>query len=120
MLLSSLAESVYWFARYIERSESIARMILVHDSLLLDIPPHCNPGWAPLVNISGGCDTFYRCYDGASERNVVHYLLALRYFAAREESPAVSNDPGTAARAIAECQPPPGEIATVREAITSR
>jgi len=76
MLLSSLAESVYWFARYIERSESIARMILVHDSLLLDIPHHCNPGWAPLVNISGGCDTFYRCYDGASERNVIHYLLA--------------------------------------------
>jgi len=50
----------------------------------------------------------------------IHDELALRYFAACEESPAVSNDPGTAARAIAERQPPPGEIATVREAITAR
>ena len=74
MLLSSLAESVYWFARYIERSEIIARMILVNDGLLLDIPPHCNSGWAALINISGGSDLFYRHYDAASERNVIRYL----------------------------------------------
>ena len=74
MLLSSLAESVYWFARYLERSESIARMILVNDGLLLDIPPHCNPGWVPLVNISGGAESFHRHYDAASERNVIRYL----------------------------------------------
>ena len=78
MLLSSLAESVYWFARYIERSENIARMILVNDGLLLDIPPHCNPGWAPLVHISGGSDLFYRHYDAASERNVIRYLAVDR------------------------------------------
>lgn len=75
MLLSSLAESVYWFARYIERTENIARMILVNDGLLLDIPPHCNLGWAPIINISGGSEVFERCYDTASERNVIQYLV---------------------------------------------
>ena len=75
MLLSSLAECVYWFGRYIERTENIARMILVNDSLLLDIPPHCDPGWAPIVHISGSSDIFYDHYASASESNVIRYLV---------------------------------------------
>jgi uncharacterized alpha-E superfamily protein len=75
VLLSSLAECVYWFGRYIERTENTARMILVNDSLLLDVPPHCNPGWAPIIHISGSAPQFYRHYDDASEHNVVRYLV---------------------------------------------
>jgi uncharacterized alpha-E superfamily protein len=30
MLLSSVAERMYWMARYIERAENTARIILVH------------------------------------------------------------------------------------------
>ncbi len=75
MLLSSLAEHIYWFGRYIERTENTARMILVNDSLLLDIPAHCDPGWAPVIQITGSSDTFYHHYQDASERNVVRYLL---------------------------------------------
>lgn len=78
MLLSSLAECVYWFGRYIERAESTARMILVNDSLLLDIPAHCNPGWAPIVQITGSSSTFFRRYDSANERNVIRFLLVDR------------------------------------------
>ena len=75
MLLSSLAESVYWFGRYIERAESTARLILVNDSLLLDIPSHCNPGWAPLLQITGSKESFLQHYEAACERSVIRYLV---------------------------------------------
>lgn len=75
MLLSSLAESVYWFGRYMERTESTARLILVNDNLLLDIPPHCNPGWAPLLQITGSKDDFYKHYETSCERDVIRYLV---------------------------------------------
>ena len=38
MLLSRVAESVYWAGRYLERAESTARLIQVHTNLFLDLP----------------------------------------------------------------------------------
>lgn len=75
MLLSSLAESVYWFGRYMERTESTARLILVNDNLLLDIPPHCNPGWAPLLQITGNRESFLKHYEDMCEDSVIRYLV---------------------------------------------
>lgn len=75
MLLSSLAECVYWFGRYMERTENTARMILVHDSLLLDIPSHCHPGWEPMLQITGSAAAFFDNYQQADERSVIRYLL---------------------------------------------
>lgn len=75
MLLSSLAECVYWFGRYVERTENTARMILVNDSLLLDIPPHCNPGWTPLIDISGNTENFLANYANSGEREVIRFLV---------------------------------------------
>ncbi len=75
MLLSSLAECVYWFGRYMERTENTARMVLVNDSLLLDIPPHCNPGWGPIIQITGSADAYFEHHESADERSVVRFLL---------------------------------------------
>jgi uncharacterized alpha-E superfamily protein len=75
MLLSSLAESVYWFGRYMERTESTARLILVNDNLLLDIPPHCNPGWGPLLQITGNKESFREHYPEICENSVIRYLV---------------------------------------------
>ncbi len=75
MLLSSLAESVYWFGRYIERTENTARMILVNDSLLLDLPSHCSLGWTPIIKITGGRDAFLKHHDAADEHSAVRFLL---------------------------------------------
>ena len=75
MLLSSLAECVYWFGRYMERTENTARMILVNDSLLLDIPPHCNPGWGPIIQITGSAEAYFEHHESAEERSVVRFLL---------------------------------------------
>ena len=38
MLLSRVAESVYWAGRYLERAEATARLVHVHTELFLDLP----------------------------------------------------------------------------------
>ena len=35
-MLSRSAERLYWLARYLERTENIARLVSVHMNLLLD------------------------------------------------------------------------------------
>jgi uncharacterized alpha-E superfamily protein len=75
MLLSSVAERVYWFARYVERVENTARMILVNNNLLLDMPRNSTLGWAPIVSITGIADKFYETHKEASERAVIRFLV---------------------------------------------
>lgn len=75
MLLSSVAERVYWLGRYVERAEDTARMILVNTNLLLDLPRSCDVGWFPLVAITGNAESFRRAYQEASERNVIRFLV---------------------------------------------
>ena len=76
MLLSSVAEHIYWMSRYIERAENTARIILVHNNLMLDMPRRIAIGWDPLVYIMGAMDTFGERFDDASERNVVRFLVS--------------------------------------------
>jgi uncharacterized alpha-E superfamily protein len=76
MLLSSVAERVYWMSRYIERAENTARIILVNHNLLLDMPRTMELGWEPLVSIMGSREAFYENHSEASERNVIRYLVS--------------------------------------------
>ena len=76
MLLSSVAERMYWMARYIERAENTARIILVHNNLMLDMPRRIAIGWEPLVAIMGSANVFREHYSEASERNVVRFLVS--------------------------------------------
>ena len=75
MLLSSVAERVFWFARYVERIENTARMILVNNNLLLDMPRNSTLGWEPLVSITGIPEKFYKNHKDANERNVMSFLV---------------------------------------------
>ena len=75
MLLSSVAERVYWFARYVERVENTARMILVNNNLLMDMPRNYTLGWEPLVSITGKSREFHETYKDANERNVMKFLV---------------------------------------------
>jgi uncharacterized alpha-E superfamily protein len=76
MLLSSVAERVYWMSRYIERAENTARIILVNHNLLLDLPRNMEFGWEALVTITGSLELFQQHYDEATERNVLRFLVA--------------------------------------------
>jgi len=52
-MLSRLAENLYWMARYLERTENLARLVDVSASLMLDLPQRLSPGWQPLIKITG-------------------------------------------------------------------
>ena len=53
MLLSRVAERIYWAARYIERAEDTARLVRAHGELMADLPPQIEARWEPLVTVVG-------------------------------------------------------------------
>jgi uncharacterized alpha-E superfamily protein len=75
-MLSRVAENIYWLARYLERAEDTARIVMVNANLLLDLPKGIAPGWRPLVDITGANALFEEHYRDYSERQVVRFLLA--------------------------------------------
>lgn len=75
MMLSRVAENLYWMARYLERAENSARLINVNTNLLLDLPRHVQPGWAPLIEICGSHSVYTGLYADTDERSVVKFLI---------------------------------------------
>ena len=71
-LLSRVADSVYWMARYIERAENVARFIGVNLNLQLDLPLAPAHQWQPLIDTSGDTEAFKERYGdrdpGARDR----------------------------------------------------
>ncbi|WP_370324634.1 alpha-E domain-containing protein [Euzebya sp.] len=53
MLLSRLAEHVYWAGRYLERAEGTAQMVRATTELYLDLPRSVSVGWRPLLAVTG-------------------------------------------------------------------
>ena len=52
-MLSRVADNLYWMARYLERTENLARLVDASASLMLDLPQRLSPGWQPLITITG-------------------------------------------------------------------
>ena len=78
MLLSRVAETLYWTARYVERAENTARIIMVNANLLLDLPKGISPGWEPILKITGSSGQFLESHTEITERNVVKFLISDR------------------------------------------
>lgn len=76
MMLSRVAERIYWMARYLERAENIARIVNVNSNLLLDLPRTIRLGWEPLINITGSKTAFKRRRLAYKERNIVQFLIS--------------------------------------------
>ena len=53
MLLSRVAEAVYWAGRYLERAEDMSRIVQVHGETHVDLPVGADVGWSPLLDICG-------------------------------------------------------------------
>lgn len=75
-MLSRVAENIFWMARYIERAENTARIIMVNTNLLLDLPKGEHPGWKPIIEILGYEESFLQQHSDFNERVVLKYLIA--------------------------------------------
>lgn len=73
-MLSRVADSVYWMARYIERAENVARFIDVNYSLTLGEGQTLSEQWAPLVYTTGDHKLFEKLYGQATRENVLSFL----------------------------------------------
>lgn len=74
MMLSRVAERMYWFGRYLERIENTARLINVNTNLVLDLP-RVKYIWGSLVSITGYEERFSERFTNQTEKNVVKFLL---------------------------------------------
>jgi uncharacterized alpha-E superfamily protein len=75
-MLSRVAESLYWLARYVERAEDMTRLLAVNFNALLDTQPaEAAQGWAPLVAMTGDEALFAEVYGPATAEAVIEFLL---------------------------------------------
>ena len=75
-MLSRVAENIYWMARYIERAENTARIIMVNTNLMLDLPSGVRPGWRPIIEILGSEDYYDKTHSDVNERTVLKFLIS--------------------------------------------
>lgn len=73
-MLARVAERMYWFGRYLERTENIARLINVNTNLALDLPK-VKHIWGSMIDITGTTTEFGERFTRLEERNVVKFLL---------------------------------------------
>ena len=68
-MLSRIAESLFWLARYIERAEDTARILdVTYHTLLEQSQQHYRLRWDPLVVMAGEEERFRQLYEEATAR----------------------------------------------------
>ena len=73
-MLSRVAETLYWTARYVERAENVARLVNVNNLTLMDLPKGVSPGWEPLIDIIGSRENYLENHDSFDDQQVIAYL----------------------------------------------
>ncbi len=78
-MLSRVAHSLYWMARYIERAENIARIVDVNLQLLLDMrnldEQRLIDYWRPIVQATGDDEAFFKAHPRATGNAVTEFLV---------------------------------------------
>jgi uncharacterized alpha-E superfamily protein len=74
-VLSRIAESLFWLARYIERAEGTARILDVNYHMLLEQSQQSyHLRWEPLIVMAGEEDRFRKLYSEVNAENVFEFL----------------------------------------------
>ena len=73
LLLSRYAEALFWFARYMERVENMARVLDVTDTFVRHGADQS--GWESVVRINADEENFYKRYDTPNAQTVPQYYL---------------------------------------------
>ena len=74
-MLSRIADSLFWLARYMERAEDTARILDVNYHMLLEqsaVPYRLR--WDPLVVMAGEQERFSQFYEEANAQTVYEFL----------------------------------------------
>mgnify|MGYP001243176679 CR=1 FL=1 len=74
-MLSRVAETIYWMARYVERAENLSRFIDVSLNLILDQPETADQQWEPLIFATGDHALFKERYGEPTADNVIQFLV---------------------------------------------
>jgi len=78
-MLSRIAESLYWLARYMGRAEDTARILDVNYYMLLEQSPIAYQlSWEPLLLMAGEQDHFRKYYNEANAETVFDFLAFRR------------------------------------------
>jgi uncharacterized alpha-E superfamily protein len=75
MMLSRVAENLYWMGRYLERAENTARFINSTTQVLLDLPRDAAFGWDVLLKVAGLDHEFASRYQRADEDSLMSFLI---------------------------------------------
>jgi uncharacterized alpha-E superfamily protein len=75
MMLSRVAERMYWIGRYMERAEDTARMVNTVTEMMLGVPQAASL-WPVTIDILGLNAAYRERYGHAEERQTVRFLLA--------------------------------------------
>jgi uncharacterized alpha-E superfamily protein len=74
-MLSRIADSLFWLARYIERAEDTARILDVNYHMLLEQSQDSyHLRWEPLIVMAGEEKLFRRLYTEVNAKNVFEFL----------------------------------------------
>lgn len=76
MLLSCVADNLYWGARYVERADDTARVVRTFTEVLLDLPVGVASSWEPLLAVAGSRERFDAGHARANESDIVRFLVA--------------------------------------------
>ena len=75
-MLSRVAESLYWMARYIERAEDLTRLLVVNFNALLDSHPDvARQGWESVIQASGDQALFAETYKEVNAQSVIQFMF---------------------------------------------
>ena len=75
-MLSRVASNTFWLGRYLERAEDCARVMTVHDQLLMDLSEYDRASfWYQLIAVNSNEKLFASQYDERTEENILHFLV---------------------------------------------
>lgn len=76
MLLSRVADHLFWGARYLERAECTARVVRTFTEVIVDLPTALTSSWEPLLAVAGSRDEYDATHARAGEADIVRFLVA--------------------------------------------
>lgn len=77
-MLSRVADSIYWMARYVERAENLARLLLSTQDLLLDAGAEGGEEvqfWRPILAATGDEEAYAALHGGIAGGDVANFLV---------------------------------------------